>query len=334
MFAFKRYFFFLLSVLFFLLSLGLKVQAADGSGACVVSPSQVIENTQNTLTFTFTAAETMDNGSITIAIPSGWSAPQGTSGVNGYTVASSTGTIGVITFSGQTITVPITALASAETITVVYGSGGSSSGARAPLTSGRGGSYPTSVLAKSSAGGVLTLLNSSPTIVIVARPTTDNQPPNSILTAPADNEKITSQNYTLWGSTIDAGGSTPAWVKVSIDGQWHEASVVGQNYSTWKYQWNNIVEGTHLIQVKSADWIGNNEIPGDGVIITADFSPTQESQNNDSGENGGTDDGVGEETDNSGQDSESLIESLQRQIIAIQEQILALLLQLIELYTG
>jgi len=319
MLAFKKQIFFL-GFLVFALILSSKVRAADGSGTCVVSPSQVVENTQETLTFIFTAAETMDNGSVTITVPAGWSAPQGSSGTAGYTVGSSVGTIGVLTFSNQTITVPITALTTGQTITVVYGSGAGASGALVPPTSGRGGSYPTSVLAKSSVGGALTLISSSPIIVVVARPAIDNKAPSSMLTAPTGNEKITSRNYTLWGTTIDSGGSTPAWVKIAIDGQWYEATVVGQNYSTWKYQWNNIVEGTHVIQVKSADWIGNQEVPGDGIIATVDFSEPEEVTEEEP---------VQEESD-----SEALMRELRLQIIAIQQQILALLLQLIELYTG
>lgn len=66
-------------------------RAADGSGANSVSPVSVTSgSTGNTLTFTFTAAETMDSGGIAITVPAGWSAPQGTSGVSGYTTASST----------------------------------------------------------------------------------------------------------------------------------------------------------------------------------------------------------------------------------------------------
>jgi hypothetical protein len=70
------------------------VLAADGSGTNTVSPTSVIRNsTGNTLTFTFTAAELMDSGGIGIAAPAGWSAPQGTAGLAGYTTANSTGTI-------------------------------------------------------------------------------------------------------------------------------------------------------------------------------------------------------------------------------------------------
>jgi len=256
------------------------VLAADGSGTCTLSPSQVTENTIETLTFTFTASETMDGGSITITVPGGWSVPQGTSGIEGYTVASSTGTIGTITFSGQTLTVPITTLASSETITVVYGSGGDLSKAKVQDVTGRGGSVLFAVSSKSSAGGTLTDIASSPTISLVARSIPDGTAPISVLTDPIEGQIIKTSNYTLWGTAIDSGGSTPAWVKVGIKPEngeivWHEAQVVGQSFSTWKYEWQNIVEGTYTLQTKSADWIGNNETPAEGIIVTVDFSVTE-----------------------------------------------------------
>lgn len=279
-------------LLFVFLCLGLflisfqSVYAADGSGTCTLSPSQVIENTDTTLTFTFTAGETMDGGAITIQIPSGWSAPQGTSGTAGYTVGSSTGTIGALTFSGQTITVPITALANTQTITVVYGSGGGTSSARVQSISGRGGTVSFTVSSKSSAGGTLTAISSSPTIQVVDYPEPDGTPPVSKLTTPVNGEVITTSSYTIEGTAEDSGGTTPAgvaWVKVGINpstssGQatWLETTSVGQGFSIWKYEWQDIAEGSYVIQTKSADWQGNNETPGEGVTVTVSFETEEE----------------------------------------------------------
>ena len=65
--------------------------AADGSGTNSVTPTSTeVSSTGNTFTFTFTAAELMDSGSISIAVPAGWSAPQGTPGAAGYTTVSTT----------------------------------------------------------------------------------------------------------------------------------------------------------------------------------------------------------------------------------------------------
>jgi phosphodiesterase/alkaline phosphatase D-like protein len=70
------------------------VRAADGSGTAVVTPTSVnAGSVGNALTFTYTAAETMDSGSVRFNAPSGWSAPQGTPGVAGYVTASTAGGI-------------------------------------------------------------------------------------------------------------------------------------------------------------------------------------------------------------------------------------------------
>jgi len=293
-------------------------KAADGSGTCTLSPTQVIENTDTTLTFTFRAAETMDGGAITIEIPGGWSAPQGTSGTAGYTTATSTGTIGTLTFSGQTITVPITSLAASQTITVIYGSGGGNSSARVQDIVGRGGLVPFTVSSKVTAGGTLTNIASSPKIEVVARPVPDDIPPVSSLIAPVDGEIITTSSYTIEGTAFDTGGSTPAWVKVGINDIWYEAVVVGQSFSTWKYEWIDIAEGTYIIKTKSADWVGNQETPGEGITVTVSFEVPVEEE-------------VPEEVVEEKPISEMTIEELKAKIIEIQQKIIELLTQLIQL---
>ncbi len=75
------------------------VFAASGSGTSTVSASPsttLVNSTGNTLTFTYTAAETMDSGGISIAVPATWTTPQGTSGVAGYTTVSTTGIVGQV----------------------------------------------------------------------------------------------------------------------------------------------------------------------------------------------------------------------------------------------
>jgi len=80
---------------------------ANGSGGMTVSPNSGNPSTTgNTYTFTFTAAETMDSGEVTLEVPSGWSAPQGSAGTAGYTVGSTTGnaTIGKVLNSADDVT--------------------------------------------------------------------------------------------------------------------------------------------------------------------------------------------------------------------------------------
>lgn len=80
------------------------VFAADGSGTNTVSPNTTTAgSTGNTHTFTFTAAESMNSGGVTIATPSGWSAMQGISGTAGYTTVVSTGVIANVEDDAESI---------------------------------------------------------------------------------------------------------------------------------------------------------------------------------------------------------------------------------------
>ncbi|MFH1430060.1 MAG: hypothetical protein ABIG71_00880 [Candidatus Uhrbacteria bacterium] len=74
-----------------------QVEAADGGGTNTVGPPSVaVDSTGNTFTFTYTGDATKDSGGMTIAVPSGWSAPQGDSGTAGYTTVSSSGIAGTV----------------------------------------------------------------------------------------------------------------------------------------------------------------------------------------------------------------------------------------------
>ena len=85
-----------ISVIFFIIFAwifsSLPLRAVDGSGTNIVDPTTAnSDETDTTFDFTFTAAETMDSGEISITVPSGWSTPQGISTTPGYTTAISTG---------------------------------------------------------------------------------------------------------------------------------------------------------------------------------------------------------------------------------------------------
>merc|ERR1712000_800461 len=70
-------------------------------------------------------------GELILTVPSGWTAPQvTTAGTAGYTTAASTaGVVGTLTVIDQVVTIPVTSLASGQSIRVRYGSGSGSSGA-------------------------------------------------------------------------------------------------------------------------------------------------------------------------------------------------------------
>ena len=125
-------------------------------------PSVVHSSTGNTITFTYTTAAggMASSGTITVDVPSGWSAPSTTPTAAGYVTAGA----GMLSVSGQTIKVSSLTLAPGATLTVVYGAKAAGGpGATAPATTG---SQSWLTRQRSSAGGVLTALASSPEIAI------------------------------------------------------------------------------------------------------------------------------------------------------------------------
>ena len=95
------------------------VLSPDGSGTISPSPASVAKGSVgNTISFAYTAATGgMQNGSITLVVPSGWSAPSTTSTDPGFATAST----GSLTLSGRTITVAGINLNGADTMTITYG---------------------------------------------------------------------------------------------------------------------------------------------------------------------------------------------------------------------
>ena len=135
----------------------------DGIGTLTTRTTSVsASSTGNTITFIYTAATPgISGGEVDIAVPSGWAAPVSTNAV-GCTTASS----GTLTFSGQTIKVGGLTLAANGALTVTYGavSGGActaSDGATAPSDLG---TQTWLGQEKSTRGGDLTNLSSSPSV--------------------------------------------------------------------------------------------------------------------------------------------------------------------------
>merc|ERR1712000_84948 len=113
------------------------INAAPGTGAISVAGISAVTSgsSGNQLVFDYAPTGTMDGGELILTVPSGWTAPQVTAaGTAGYTTAASTdkilrGSVGTLTVSDQVVTIPITSLASGQSIRVRYGSGSGSSGA-------------------------------------------------------------------------------------------------------------------------------------------------------------------------------------------------------------
>src|SRR5690348_18269868 len=90
-----------------------------GASISAVSASK----TERTITFTYTApAGGISNGSVTVAVPSGWPAPSITGSNAGY----STSSAGTLTVSASTITVASLTLARGKRVTLRHGASASS----------------------------------------------------------------------------------------------------------------------------------------------------------------------------------------------------------------
>lgn len=142
--------------------------AANGSGTATVSPTSVVAGSSGkTLSFTYTAAAGgLNSGEVDITVPSGWTAPT-TANAPGCTTAS-TGALSI--GAGQVIQVSALTLAGNPPLTVTYGatSGGNcGSGDGVPAPSAAGSATFTTK-EKSTTGGTLTAISSSPIVSVNA----------------------------------------------------------------------------------------------------------------------------------------------------------------------
>ena len=92
--------------------------ARDGSGTMAVDPTSVSAGSTATLTFTYSPVGTVNGGAISISVPSGWPGP---TSVNTIVQPEPGAQFGSSQFSsGNTVTVPINALTSGQTVRVQY----------------------------------------------------------------------------------------------------------------------------------------------------------------------------------------------------------------------
>ena len=139
----------------------------DGSGTATVSPYVVAAHSSgNEIVITYTAEGIMRGGTLAVNIASGWTPPQDVPGLPGYTTVTSTGTIGKATFRNQRIQVEIQILMPTDTITLIYGAGGGSSGATASAE--RISTFIVSAAATSD--GTVTLIKQSPVLDVYLDP--------------------------------------------------------------------------------------------------------------------------------------------------------------------
>jgi hypothetical protein len=149
------------------ISPSINVYAADGSGTLTTTTTTVnASSTGNSIAFLYTAATGgFAAGEVDIAVPTGWTAPTAANVVGCTTVSS-----GTLTFSGQTIKVSALTLAGGGTLTVTYGatSGGACTASDGATATATAGAQTWQGQQKSTAGGTLTNLGASPSIIVNA----------------------------------------------------------------------------------------------------------------------------------------------------------------------
>ena len=185
--------------------------AVDGAGTLTTATTNVsASQTGNTITFTYTAAAGgMNNGSVTLVVPSGWTAPSITSNNAGYTTAN-TGTVSV---AAQTITVSSLTLAGGATATITYGAtSGGGPGATATATTG---AQTWQAQQKARSAGTLTNLGSSPSITVnAANGSGTLTTPTSVVSASQTGRTVT---FTY---TAAAGGINNGTVTLVVPSGW------------------------------------------------------------------------------------------------------------------
>ena len=194
------------------------VYAADGSGTLTSGTSAVaIGSAGNTITFTYTAAAGgISNGSVTVVVPTGWSAPSTTGSNAGYTTASS----GTVSVSGQTITVSSLTLAAGNTFTITYGS--TAGGGPGATASSSAGAQTWQAQEKSISAGSLANLGSSPSITVLA---SDG---SGTLTTPTGAVNAGSTGHTItFTYTAATGGMANGAVTLAVPAGWSAPSTTG-----------------------------------------------------------------------------------------------------------
>jgi len=137
--------------------------AANGTGSVAVDPASVAAGDAVSLTFTFTAAGTIDGGSIKMALPVGSAWPAmasaNTTATAGAGASVSTATIAS---DGSTIEVPVSSLGAGQDVVINYG-GGSAITVPSQL-----GSYSFTFSSKGASTGSLVNILTQPSVTVTS----------------------------------------------------------------------------------------------------------------------------------------------------------------------
>lgn len=201
------------------LSGSFSVLAANGSGTLSPSMTTLSAGSGKTLTFTYTAAAGGTfGGKLTLAVPSGWSAPSTAPTAPGFVSASK----GTVSAASQTITISGLTLAGGGTVTLTYGDKGQGG----PGATASPSSSPQMWLAKeaSTSGGTLTALASSPHIRVASADGSGAFTTSRTVVSASQAGTTTTFTY-----TAAPGGTVGGTLKVAVPSGWSAPSTSPTN---------------------------------------------------------------------------------------------------------
>ena len=189
-------------------------RATDGSGSLTTTTTDVAaSSTGNTVAFTYTPTAGLDNGSVSVQVPAGWTAPQTGAGNGQITVSGGTGTNN-ITIAGtgpwtvrvDNVQIGDDGAGGIETLTITYNSG------NAPAATG---AQTWQAQSRGISTGTMTNLASSPSITVRA--------PNGSGTISSSVSNVANgatAQTTTFTYTATAGGMASGAVTVDVPAGW------------------------------------------------------------------------------------------------------------------
>ena len=192
---------------------------SDGTGTMTVSPPSVSAGaTGNTVTFTYTSAAALSSGELSVALPAGWSAPSTTGAAPGYTTTTCAG--GTVGVSGSTIQVTGITIGSGASCSITYGA--TSSGGPGATATSTVGSCSFSTQEKSSSGGTLAALATSPHLTVFAP---DGS--GTLAVSPTFTASGSGGNTLTFTFTAATGGLSSGQIRVAVPAGWSAPSTTG-----------------------------------------------------------------------------------------------------------
>ena len=226
------------------------VYAKNGLGTMTVSPTAVSKSSATTLTFTYKPATGgMSTGTVTVKIPATWPVPKATSSTAGYSKAS-TGSLTITAGTARTIKVTGVTLFAPHNVDHHLRSHGKT--VTSPATSA---TYTFTAKEKSTSGGTLTALSSSPTVLVGSSGTlylysTHGVEGTKVQFNAEGLTKTTTATATFGGQAVTLSGTTKTTKTGVLGGVTPGGNKTGTNVPSFIVP-TGLAAGTYRVQVKA-----------------------------------------------------------------------------------